>query len=60
MSAFSKKQPIITVKEARKLLGSRYDSVPDQIIKRIITELEIFAELSLEVIAQQGVKLNSE
>lgn len=47
------KKPLITVKEARKILGVKYESISDEVLEKMINELEIFAEISLKVINQE-------
>lgn len=37
----------ITVKEARKLLGKKYTLQPDEVIAKLIEELEYLAEITL-------------
>lgn len=35
--------PVITAKEARKLLGSKYNSIPDEMIELMISDMAVLA-----------------
>ena len=49
--------PIISIKEARKLLGVKYDSVPDKMVEQIIFDMII---LSAKLIDWQNGSTKSE
>lgn len=51
-------KPIITVKEARKLLGKDYDKLSDEKIVEIIEQLHELAKISLDAARQQLIKEN--
>lgn len=34
---------IISIKEARKLLGSKYDNVPDEIVERMVLDMTVLS-----------------
>lgn len=45
-------EKLITVSEARKILGEKYDKLPDETIQKIIDELYQLADISLNTICQ--------
>ena len=40
---------IIPIKEARKLLGSKYDNVPDEIVELMVSDMTILSARLLEI-----------
>lgn len=48
---------IISIKEARKLLGSKYDSIPDEIVELMVSDM---AMLSARLIDWQNGSTKSE
>ncbi len=48
---------IISIKEARKLLGTKYDSIPDEMVELIISDMTI---LSVRLIDWQNGSTKSE
>jgi hypothetical protein len=49
-------KPIISVKEARKLLGKDYENLTDEKIAEIIEQLHGLAKLSLDMAREQRLK----
>lgn len=49
-------KPIISVKEARKLLGKDYESLTDEKIAELIEQLHELAKLSLDMAREQRLK----
>ena len=41
-------KPIITIKEARKILGEKYKNMSDEEIERIVNDLHMIAKLTIE------------
>lgn len=41
---------IITIKEARKILGPNYDKYPDELIQRLIKELDSLIEAYIKTV----------
>ncbi len=35
---------IISIKEARKLLGSKYDSIPDEIVELMVSDMTMLSD----------------
>lgn len=48
--------PIISVKEARKLLGKEYESLSDEKITELIEQLHQLAKLSLDMAREHRLK----
>ncbi|MGB3023205.1 MAG: hypothetical protein WBB39_00155 [Candidatus Saccharimonadales bacterium] len=49
-------KPIISVKEARKLLGKDYQNLTDEKIAELIEQLHELAKLSLDMAREQRLK----
>lgn len=49
-------KPIISVKEARKLLGKEYDSLTDEKVTELVEQLHGLAKLSLDMAREQRLK----
>lgn len=49
-------KPIISVKEARKLLGKDYENLTDDKIAELIEQLHELAKLSLDMAREQRLK----
>lgn len=49
-------KPIISVKEARKLLGKNYQNLTDGKIAELIEQLHELAKLSLDIAREQRLK----
>lgn len=49
-------EPIISVKEARKLLGKDYENLTDEKIAELIDQLHELAKLSLDMAREQRLK----
>jgi len=49
-------KPIISVKEARKLLGKDYEKLTDEKIAELIRQLHELAKLSLDMTREQRLK----
>lgn len=49
-------KPIISVKEARKLLGKDYENLTDEKIAELIEQLHELAKLSLDMSREQRLK----
>lgn len=49
-------EPIISVKEARKLLGKDYENLTDEKIVELIDQLHELAKLSLDMAREQRLK----
>lgn len=50
-------KPIISIKEARKLLGSEYKDKSDEEIEKLIEDVDQLAHLALEVAKEQVPKI---
>jgi hypothetical protein len=48
--------PIISVKEARKLLGKDYENLTDEKIAELIEQIHELAKLSLDMAREQRLK----
>jgi len=48
-------KPIISVKEARKLLGKKYEKMTEEQVVKLIDETHEFAKLALEVARQRRI-----
>lgn len=49
-------KPIISVKEARKLLGKEYDSLTDEKVSELVEQLHGLAKVSLDIAREQRLK----
>lgn len=49
-------KPIISVKEARKLLGKKYDSLTDEKVTELVEQLHGLAKVSLDMAREQRLK----
>lgn len=49
-------KPIMTVKEARKLLGKKYEKLSDDEVAQLIKQVHELAKLSLDVAREQRLK----
>jgi hypothetical protein len=49
-------KPIISVKEARKLLGKDYEKLTDEKIAELIEQLHELAKLALDMAREQRLK----
>ncbi|MFZ1301820.1 MAG: hypothetical protein WAQ27_04595 [Candidatus Microsaccharimonas sp.] len=49
-------KPIISVKEARKLLGKEYDSLTDEKVTELVEQLHGLAKVSLDMAREQRLK----
>lgn len=51
-------KPIMSVKEARKLLGKKYADMTDEKIEELIEQTHELAKIALEVAKQERLKRN--
>jgi len=51
-------KPIMSVKEARKLLGKQYTDMTDEKIEGLIEQTHELAKIALEVAKQERLKKN--
>ncbi len=49
-------KPIISVKEARKLLGKEYENLSDEKIAELVEQLHELAKLSLDMAREQRLR----
>jgi hypothetical protein len=49
-------KPIMTVKEARKLLGKKYANITDEEVAKMVSDTEMLAEIALKVAREQLLK----
>ncbi len=49
-------KPIMSVKEARKLLGKEYKKLPDEKVAELVEQLHELAKLSLDMAREQRLK----
>ncbi len=49
-------KPIMTVKEARKLLGKKYEKLSDDEVAELIEQVHELTKLSLDVAREQRLK----
>ena len=49
-------KPIMSVKEARKLLGKKYEHMTDEEVTELVEQTHEFAKLSLEMSKQERLK----
>lgn len=49
-------KPIISVKEARKLLGKEYEDLSDEKIAELVEQLHELAKLSLDMVREQRLR----
>ena len=47
-------KPLITVKEARKLLGSKFKSLDDNQVQELINNLSLMARKSLKIVGSKN------
>jgi uncharacterized protein YutE (UPF0331/DUF86 family) len=53
-------KPIMSVKEARKLLGKDYQKLDDEKIAELIEQMHELAKLSLDMAREQRLKTNDQ
>lgn len=53
-------KPIMSVKEARKLLGKKYEHKTDEEISELVEQTHEFAKLALEMANQERLKKNEQ
>jgi len=51
-------KPIMSVKEARKLLGKKYEHMTDEEVTNLVEQTHEFAKLALEMAKQERLKSN--
>ena len=49
-------KPIMSVKEARKLLGKKYEHMTDEEVSELVEQTHEFAKLALEMAKQARLK----
>lgn len=57
-SSVMNEKPIMTVKEARKLLGKKYEKMTDQEIAKLIDEVDMLAQMALRLAKEERLKGN--